>query len=220
MKKHSQSDEPGRIARIRMRRRQIQRGVLAFCLLLIPVFLFIQLRLFRGEFATNLDKNILIFALININIILVLIVLFLVLRTLAEFLFESRARRLGNRLKTKMIASFLSLTLLPTLLLFIVSLQFVSSSMDYWFNSSVEQSLQQSLQLAQSILASRKEQARELNQRIANHLQKEKLFGAKEIGEYLDLAVRYAPVSGLDALLLHLKSIAFHILIHSFDGFL
>ncbi len=188
-----------------MRRRQIQRGVLTFCLLLIPIFLFIQHRLFTGEFSTNLDKNILIFALININIILVLVVLFLVLRTLAEFLFESRARRLGNRLKTKIIASFLSLALLPTLLLFIVSLQFVSTSMDYWFNSSVEQSLQQSLQLAQSILASRKEQARELNRRITNHLQKEKLQEQEAISNYLDLVVRYAPISGLDALRFYSK---------------
>ncbi|PID55354.1 PAS domain-containing sensor histidine kinase, partial [candidate division KSB3 bacterium] len=199
-KKHIQSDEPGRIARIRKRRRQIQYGVLAFCLMLIPGFLFIQYQLFEGEFTTNFDNNILIFGLININIILVLIVLFLILRTLAEFLFESRARRLGNRLKTKMIASFLSLTLIPTLLLFIVSLKFVSTSMDYWFNTSVEQSLKQSLELAQTILSGKKNQAAELNRLIADHIQQKQLQTRQDIDDYLTLVMRYSSVTALDAL--------------------
>ncbi len=195
-----QSDEPGRIAKIRKRRRQIQHGVLAFCLLLIPVFLSIQYQLFKGEFSSNLDNNILIFGMINVNIILILVVLFLVLRTLAEFLFESRARRFGNRLKTKMLASFLSLTLIPTLLLFVVSLQFVSKSMDYWFNSSVEQSLRQSLQLAQSILSEKKEQAQKLNQQIAVQLQQKKMPEKKELEDYLNRMMYYSPITGLAAL--------------------
>lgn len=199
-KQTTQPEEEGRIARLRKQRRKIRRGILLFCLLLIPVFLYIQSRLFLGELDTNLDTNILIFALINVNILLVLLVLFLVLRTLAEFLFESRARRLGNRLKTKMIASFLSLTLIPTVLLFFVALQFISTSLDYWFNSSVEESLQESLQLAQSILSRKKEQGKQINQHITAYLHRENLLEAKEIDNYFQKILQYTPITGLDAL--------------------
>lgn len=203
MKRQNNQPEEGRIAKLRKQRKRIRQGTLSFCLLLIPAFLYIQSRLFRGEIETNLDTNILIFALINVNILLVLLVLFLVLRALAEFLFESRARRLGNKLKTKMIASFLSLALIPTLLLFFVSLQFVSTSMDYWFNTSVEDSLQQSLQLAQTILSTKQNQAKEINEIIAEQLQKTDLKDEKAIDNYFQQILHYTLITGLDALRLN-----------------
>ena len=44
--------------------------------------------------------------------------------------------------------------------LFFVALQFVSSSVDYWFNSSIEDSLQESLGLAQTVIQDFEDQAR------------------------------------------------------------
>ena len=133
-------------------KRKLIRWVIVICLCLIPIFIWIQSILLKHEEILPTSNNILIFAVINLNVLLVLFVLFLVLRNLAELLFERRLNRLGSKLKTKLIASFLSLTLIPTILLFFVALQFVSTSMDYWFNSSIEDSLQESLKLAQSLL--------------------------------------------------------------------
>ncbi len=132
------------IARLRRRRRKIHRWIILFCVALIPLISFLELRLFKGSDIGVESNNILIFVLINVNVLLALIFLFLVLRNLAEVLFEGRTRRLGRRLKTKLIASFLLLSLIPTLLLFFVSMQFVTTSMDYWFDDSVEVSLQKS----------------------------------------------------------------------------
>ncbi|WP_136797952.1 MULTISPECIES: sensor histidine kinase [Desulfosediminicola] len=154
----------------RQQKRKLVRWVIGICLALIPIFIFLQGVLYRNEETLPFSSNILIFGLINLNVLLVLFVLFLVLRSLAELLFERRINRPGSKLKTKLIASFLSLTLIPTILLFFVSLQFVSTSMDYWFNSNVDDSLQESLELAQSILHHTSDQASLMNNGVARKL--------------------------------------------------
>lgn len=117
------------------------------------------------------SSDILIFGLINLNVLLVLLMLYLVLRNLAELFFESRQNVLGSKLKSKLVTSFISLSLIPTILLFFVSLQFVSTSMDYWFNSNIELSLRESLDLAKSILQEKKDEVDLLGQSVEEELQ-------------------------------------------------
>lgn len=143
----------------RQEKKRLIRWVIFFCLCLIPLFAWFQGRLFEQNLELPVNSNIVIFALININVILVLVVLFLILRNLAELLFERKLNILGSRLRTKLVISFLSLSLIPTILLFFVALQFVSSSVDYWFNASIEDSLQESLVLAQDLIQDSQKQA-------------------------------------------------------------
>lgn len=150
--------EPGITREQRRQKRKLINRVILFCICLIPLFIWLQGRLFERDIQLPLNSNIVIFALINLNVILVLIVLFLVLRYLAELIFERKRNVLGSKLRTKLVISFLSLSLLPTILLFFVALQFISSSVDYWFNSSIEESLQESLDLARSQIQDSREQ--------------------------------------------------------------
>ncbi|KJS02057.1 MAG: histidine kinase [Desulfobulbaceae bacterium BRH_c16a] len=189
-------------ARQLLQKRKLIRRVILVCILLIPFFIWIQSILFKGKVALPLDNNILIFALININVLLVLFVLFLVLRNLAELLFERRINRLGNKLKTKLIASFLSLTLIPTILLFFVALQFVSTSMDYWFNASVEDSLTESLQLAQSLLREKEEQVTLMSKGIAERMKDLDIssYTSETISDTLENILSFNPINGPDSL--------------------
>lgn len=143
----------------RNQKKKLIRWVIFFCLCLIPLFGWFQGKLFEQNLELPVNSNIVIFALININVILLLVVLFLILRNLAELLFERKLNLLGSRLRTKLVISFLSLSLIPTILLFFVALQFVSSSVDYWFNTSIEDSLQESLVLAQNLIMDSQKQA-------------------------------------------------------------
>ncbi|WP_136805245.1 sensor histidine kinase [Desulfosediminicola flagellatus] len=161
-----------------LQKRKLVRLVIVICLALIPVFIYLQTTLYQQEAKLPISSNILIFGLININVLLVLFVLFLVLRSLAELFFERRINKPGSRLKTKLISSFLCLTLIPTVLLFFVSLQFVSTSMEYWFNSNIEESLQESLELAQSILHDASDKADMMNSGLSEKLAKHNLDGA------------------------------------------
>ena len=152
--------QPGITREQRRQKRKLISRVILFCLCLIPLFIWLQSRLFERDIQFPLNSNIVIFALINLNVILVLVVLFLILRYLAELIFERKRNILGSKLRTKLVVSFLSLSLLPTILLFFVALQFVSSSVDYWFNSSIEESLQESLDLARSQIQDSRNQAK------------------------------------------------------------
>ena len=189
-------------ARQRSQKRKLIRRAILFCIILIPFFIWIQSLLLKEEFALPFDNNILIFALINVNVLLVLFVLFLVLRNLAELLFERRVNRLGSTLKTKLIASFLSLTLIPTILLFFVALQFVSTSMDYWFNDNIEDSLTESLQLAQSLLHEKEDQVTRMNKGIAERLKQMDIssYSADTLNKTLENINSLTTINGPDSL--------------------
>ena len=134
------------------RKKQRIRQVILICLCLILGLTILETRVSQlGEIPFPVSGNVLVFILININVLLLLLIIFLVLRSLVELIFQRRQRILGAKLRTKLVISFVSLSLIPTALLFFIALQFVSTSMDYWFNSTVEQSLQESLNVAKDI---------------------------------------------------------------------
>jgi two-component system, NtrC family, nitrogen regulation sensor histidine kinase NtrY len=135
-----------------LQKKRLIRQVILICLCLIPLFVWLESSLLNADITLPISSDILVFGIINLNVILVLLMLFLVLRNLAELFFESRQNILGSKLKSKLVISFISLSLIPTILLFFISLQFVSTSMDYWFNSNIEISLQNSMDLAKSYL--------------------------------------------------------------------
>ena len=154
----------------RQEKKKLIRQVIIACLCLIPLFIWLERSLLSVDITLPVSSDILIFGVINLNVILVLLMLFLVLRNLAELFFESRQNTIGSKLKTKLVISFISLSLIPTILLFFISLQFVSTSMDYWFNSNIEISLQNSLDLAQSYIQETEEEADVLGKKVEDSL--------------------------------------------------
>jgi two-component system nitrogen regulation sensor histidine kinase NtrY len=140
-------------------------------MLLIPLLGYVQRGLLSGDFNLPISSTILIFALININGLLLLLMLYLVLRNLVELVFERNQKILGSKLRTRLVISFVSLSLVPTAILFIIALRFVSTSIDYWFNANVEESLQSSLKLAQSILHDTGQQAEYAGRQLASILE-------------------------------------------------
>lgn len=154
----------------RRHKRRMIRWIIMLCLGLIPFVIWLEKSLLKVDISLPISSDILIFALINLNVILVLLMLFLILRNLAELFFESRQKFLGSKLKTKLITSFISLSLIPTILLFIISLQFVSTSMDYWFNSNIETSLENSLELAKAHIQETKQEVTTLGEVIEREL--------------------------------------------------
>ncbi len=172
----AEQSPPVELVRPRLSRAQQQkkkrliRRVIFICLCLIPLFIWLERTLLQADISLPISGDILIFGIINLNVILVLLMLFLVLRNLAELFFESRENILGSKLKSKLVISFISLSLIPTILLFFVSLQFVSTSMDYWFNSNIEISLQNSLDLAKSYINETKEEVDTLGAAVEKNI--------------------------------------------------
>ena len=141
------------------RKQRLTRVVIAFCLLLIPALAYLQRGLLGADFNLPVSSTILIFALININGLLLLLMVYLVLRNLVELIFERNQKIMGSRLRTRLVISFVSLSLVPTGILFVIALRFVSTSMDYWFNTNVDEALEAAHRLAQSTLQETGQQA-------------------------------------------------------------
>ncbi|MDZ7641109.1 MAG: ATP-binding protein [Desulfurivibrio sp.] len=157
--------------RQRRQRRRRLRLVVIVCLLLFALLTWLEPRVFAlGEVELPVSGNLLVFMMINFNVLLLLAVIFLVLRNLAELVFERRRRVLGTRLRTKLVIAFVSLSLVPTGLLFLISLQFVSTSMDYWFNINVEHSLVESLEVAREVYREVQAETRREGEVIAEQL--------------------------------------------------
>lgn len=132
-----------------LKRRRRERYVIFSLLLLISSLTYLGTRILDLGLNLPFSSSILVFALINLNVILLLLLLFLTVRNLVKLLFERRKGIMGAKLRTKLVLAFVSLSLLPTVIIFFVSVQFISSSIEYWFNLQIEQSLKNSLQVGQ-----------------------------------------------------------------------
>jgi len=104
-----------------------------------------------------IPANILILGLINLNIILLIVVIFLVLRNMVKILFERKSKVMGSKLMTRLITAFVSLSIIPTVIFFFVAIAFINRSIDGWFNIRIEDSLQESLELGQNYYRDMKE---------------------------------------------------------------
>jgi nitrogen fixation/metabolism regulation signal transduction histidine kinase len=88
-----------------------------------------------------------------INIAGVLVLFALMVGNLAKLFRDYRNHVPGSRLKARMVGMFVGLAVLPLLVVFYFSIQFINSGIDSWFNIEVEEALDDSLALSQAALS-------------------------------------------------------------------
>ena len=115
-----------------LKRRRKERYIIVVLIVAISALTYLGTKAFDLGLDLPVSSSILIFALININVILLLLLLFLTMRNLVKLLFERKKRIMGARLRTKLVLAFITLSLLPTIILFFVSVQFISTSNGYF----------------------------------------------------------------------------------------
>ncbi|MBI2527218.1 MAG: PAS domain-containing protein [Candidatus Rokubacteria bacterium] len=97
-----------------------------------------------------LASNLLVLALLNLNLVVFLLLLVLLFRNLVKLSFERRQKVIGARFKAKLVLAFLSLALTPGILIFIIASNFITTSIEGWFKPQVERPLDQALEVAQA----------------------------------------------------------------------
>jgi two-component system nitrogen regulation sensor histidine kinase NtrY len=95
-------------------------------------------------------SNLVVLALLNLNVIVFLLLLVLLFRNLVKLGFERRQKGIGARFKVKLVLAFLSLALVPSILIFIIASNFITTSIEGWFKPQVERPLDQALEVAQT----------------------------------------------------------------------
>jgi len=128
----------------------------------------------------------LILNLLILNGILLLAVLFYVMRNAVRLMLERRRRVLGSKLRTRLVLAFISLSLIPTALIYIVSVKFVQTSVDYWFKGQVEESMEQALELGRAFYGSAQDRLERRGTVMINEIVKtEYAWGGKGMDKYL-----------------------------------
>jgi len=157
--------------------------VILITTLMVIVFAFFEVQLPDVSPEYSLSGNIAFFLLININIILLVLLVFLVVRNLVKLVFERKRRILGSRLRVRLVLAFVGLSLVPSLLLFVIAGGFVTRSFERWFDLQVENSLQGSLEIGQTYYQNSANNALFYARQLSQRISQERLFDAQRLGE-------------------------------------
>lgn len=130
--------------------RKSKREFIIIAISLVLIVFLTQAELYLSNISPDVSSlsAILIFGLINVVLLLIVLLVYLVCRNIARIILERRRNPFGSRLRWKLVVAFVGLSLIPTLLLFIVAASFINKSVRNWFNRQVELSLTESLDVA------------------------------------------------------------------------
>ena len=152
------------------KRRRREAIVIFVTGLMVAALIYFEVQLPDVSPESSTGSNIVFFLLINVNIILLGLLVFLVVRNLIKLIVERRRRILGSRLQGRLVLAFVSLSLVPSVLLFLIAGGLLTRSFDRWFDSKVDSALQGSLEIGQTYYQNSANNAlfyaRQLSQRI------------------------------------------------------
>ena len=123
------------------KRRKREGWVILIATLMVLLFAFFEVLLPEVPPEYSPTNNIAFFLLLNINIILLVLLVFLVIRNIVKLIFERRKRIFGSRLRVRLVLAFIALSLVPTLLLFFIAGGFVTKSFEKWFDVQIGNAL-------------------------------------------------------------------------------
>ena len=131
-----------------------------------------------GIFAPELPvaSNIVIFALFNLNLIVLLLLILLLFRNLVKLWLERRQNVIGARFRAKLVLAFLLLSVAPAGLIFLIASNFINKSIEGWFKPQVERPLDQALAVAQTYYTNLERTALRHGQHIARLIDRDGLL--------------------------------------------
>ncbi|MDX1507548.1 MAG: ATP-binding protein [Woeseiaceae bacterium] len=116
------------------------------------------------------DFNRLHIVILSFNVMGVLVLFMLLVGNLARLAREYRTHVPGAKLKARIVGMFVGLAVLPLLVVFYFSLQFINRGIDTWFNVEVEEGLDNALQLSRAALEMQMRENLFATQQIARRL--------------------------------------------------
>jgi len=108
--------------------------------------------------------------IVAINIAGIFLLFTLLAGNLARLWRDYRTHVPGARLKARLVGMFVTLAVLPLIVVFYFSLQFINRGIDSWFNVEVEEGMENALQLSQAALSMQVRQHLNATQQIAQQL--------------------------------------------------
>jgi two-component system nitrogen regulation sensor histidine kinase NtrY len=126
--------------------------IIAIAVLVLSVSSFVQWRSDEDSFF----NNILFFALVNINIIALLVLVIVVVRNVVKLIFERRQGILGAKLRSRLVGSFVLIALIPMSLSFVVASGLIRQAVQGWFSTQIDSIVTSSLTVARQYVSNAK----------------------------------------------------------------
>jgi len=132
------------------KKRKREKFLTLFFIILFVGLTIAEIKLTKVSSSLPFVNSIFFFGLLNINIMILGTLFWLIFRNIGKLFFEHRNRALGASLKTKLVLAFFSFSIIPTLLLFIISSSYINSSFDKWFSIKIQNTLEASLDITKN----------------------------------------------------------------------
>ena len=198
---------PVKLDKQETKRRKRERIIILVTVFLIALMTYLETSIFRGEVVPlPISGNALIFGLINVNIILIILLIFLIVRNLVKLIYERRHGIVGSKLRTRLVAAFVSLSLIPTVLLFLVSINFLSYSIDNWFSIRIGDALNRTLEVAQIYYQQSADQAKYYARQLSADISKSGLYEGEKFLYLKALVERRHRTNRLNMLEVHIEN--------------
>lgn len=175
------------------KRRQRELFIIAFILLVVAALTMLEIRLIHFEAEFPISNTILMFILININLLLLILLIFLVFRNMVKLLYDRRRKVMGAKLRTRLVVAFVALTFLPSIVLFFFSINFITTSIEFWFNVPVEQALEKSLEVGRKLYDRSEDNSKFFLEQMAYQIEKKRLLQKTrrdELARYIQIVQR------------------------------
>jgi len=183
------------------KRRKREIIIIVIIIAVVPVLTYFENKVIHLGVDFPISNAILMFTLININLLLLLLLIFLVFRNLVKLFYDRRRKVMGSKLRTKLVVTFITLTLLPTAILFLFAIHFITTSIKFWFNTPVEQALTNSIAVGRSFYEHTEKHNLFFLKRIAYQIKKKNLLNPKNanaLEKYIHGVQRTFNIQGIE----------------------
>lgn len=174
--------------------RRIKKFIFAF-IILVPVLGYNIYLQTTSPFSPSFEDNKQFFLLIQINNVLITILVAVLARQLVKIIYERRQKVLGSKIKSKLVLAFLVLAIVPVILFFYVTNDYISSTVGQWFVPKTNNTIDESINL---LKIAEQRQENFFTNEIINLTTRLKLFTSsgdyKEIIKNVSLA---QPINGI-----------------------
>jgi len=194
-------------------KRRRREGIIIIGIILVVALLtVVETRTIRFGADIPVSNAILMFILININLLLLILLIFLVFRNLVKLLYDRRRKVMGAKLRTRLVVAFIVLTIVPTGVLFFFSINFITSSIEFWFNVPVEQALENSLRVGGRVYDRVEDNNRFFLERISYQIKTKNLLNPqkeKALSKYIQVVQREFNLDGVEVYAANTQRLAF-----------
>jgi two-component system, NtrC family, nitrogen regulation sensor histidine kinase NtrY len=194
------------------KRRKREFIFVAAILIVVAILTFVVNHVVRFGSDFPISNTILMFVLINVNLLLLLLLIFLVFRNLVKLLYDRKNKVIGSKLRTRLVVSFITLTLLPTTVLFFFSIHFITKSIQFWFNAPIEQALENSLKVGRLVYSHLEENNRFFLERITYQIKTKNLLSpekAEDLNNYIQVVQRAFNLHAVEIYAINSNRLAF-----------